>query len=81
MRMGSRFFKYYEDFRITYPFGEREILGVREHHSGVDLVPLAKNGGALSDWVVAFDAGEVVEAGFSERSGYYCKIRSEEHTV
>ena len=78
MRMGSRFFKNYEDFRITYPFGEREILGVREHHSGVDLVPLAKNGGALSDWVVAFDAGEVVEAGFSERSGYYCKIRHDE---
>lgn len=79
--MGSRFFKNYEDYRITYPFGEREILGVREHHSGVDLIPLAKNGGAISDWVVAFDAGEVIEAGFGERSGYYCRIRHDETLV
>ena len=79
--MGSRFFKNYSDYKITYPFGEREILGVREHHSGTDLIPLAENGGAISDWVVAFDAGEVIEAGYSARSGYYCKLRHDDTAV
>ena len=76
--MGSRFFKNYDEYRITYPFGTREILGQTEHHAGVDLVAVAENGGALSDWVIAFDAGEVIEAGYSARSGYYCKIRHDE---
>ncbi len=79
--MESRFFKNYKNYKITYPFGQREILGVREHHSGTDLIPLAENGGAISDWVVAFDAGEVIEAGYSTRSGYYCKIRHDETAV
>lgn len=79
--MGSRFFKNYSNYKITYPFGEREILGVREHHSGTDLIPLAENGGAISDWVVAFDAGEVIEAGYSARSGYYCKLRHDDTAV
>ena len=79
--MGSRFFKNYEGYKITYPFGERVIFGKREHHSGVDLVALTESGGAVSDWVAAFDAGEVIEAGYSERSGYYCKIRHDETAV
>lgn len=79
--MGSRFFKNYDGYKITYPFGERVILGKREHHSGVDFVALTEKGGAVSDWVVAFDAGEVIEAGYSERSGYYCKIRHDETAV
>lgn len=76
--MASRFFRNYDRYKITYPFGTRTIFGKREHHSGVDLVPLAENGGAVSDWVCAFDSGEVTEAGYSERSGYYCKIRHDE---
>jgi hypothetical protein len=76
--MGSRFFKNYAGYKITYPFGKREILGQTEHHTGVDLVAIAENGGALSDWVCAFDAGEVIEAGFNSRSGYYCKIKHDE---
>ena len=76
--MGSRFFKNYAGYKITYPFGKREILGRTEHHTGVDLVAVAENGGALSDWVCAFDAGEVIEAGFNSRSGYYCKIKHDE---
>ncbi len=76
--MSSRFFKNYDRYKITYPFGTRTILGQKEHHSGVDLVAVADNGGAISDWVCAFDAGEVIEAGYSERSGYYCKIRHDE---
>ena len=79
--MGSRFFKNYNGYKITYPFGERVIFGKREHHSGVDLVALTETGGAVSDWVAAFDSGEVVEAGQSERSGYYCKIRHDETAV
>ena len=79
--MGSRFFKNYDGYRITYPFGSRVIFGAREHHSGVDLVALAQNGGAVSDWVTAFDAGEVTEAGYNSRSGYYCKIRHDETAV
>ncbi len=79
--MGSRFFKNYEGYKITYPFGSRVIFGKREHHSGVDLVALTEGGGAISDWVVAFDAGEVIEAGYSDRSGYYCKIRHDETAV
>ncbi len=71
--MGSRFFKNYDEYKITYPYGKRVIFGKEEFHSGVDLV--AMRGGALSDWVVAFDAGEVIEAGYNSRSGYYCKIR------
>ena len=76
--MGSRFFKNYAGYKITYPFGKREILGQTEHHTGVDLVAVAENGGALSDWVCAFDAGEVIEAGFNSRSGYYCRIKHDE---
>lgn len=76
--MGSRFFKNYAGYKITYPFGKREILGQTEHHTGVDLVALTDKGGALSDWVCAFDAGEVIEAGFNSRSGYYCKIKHDE---
>lgn len=76
--MGCRFFKNYGKYKITYPYGTRTIFGKREHHSGVDLVAVAENGGTISDWVCAFDAGEVVEAGYSERSGYYCKIRHDE---
>lgn len=76
--MGSRFFKNYDGYKITYPYGERTIFGQKEMHSGTDLVALAENGGAISDWVVAFDAGEVVEAGYSQRSGYYCKIKHDE---
>ena len=79
--MGSRFFKNIEGYKITYPFGSRVIFGKREHHSGVDLVALTENGGAVSDWVVAFDGGEVIEAGYSSRSGYYCKIRHDETAV
>lgn len=79
--MGSRFFKNFGRYKITYPFGSRIIFGKREHHSGVDLVALTESGGAVSDWVVAFDAGEVIEAGYSDRSGYYCKIRHDETAV
>jgi murein DD-endopeptidase MepM/ murein hydrolase activator NlpD len=57
------------------------IFGKKEHHSGVDLVAVAENGGAVSDWVVAFDSGEVIEAGYNSRSGYYCKIRHDETLV
>ncbi len=76
--MGSRFFKNYDGYKITYPFGERTIFGKKEMHSGTDLVAVAENGGALSDWVVAFDSGKVIEAGYSSRSGYYCKLRHDE---
>ena len=76
--MGSRFFKNYAGYKITYPFGQREILGQSEHHAGVDLVALTDKGGALSDWIVAFDSGEVIEAVFNSRSGYYCKIKHDE---
>lgn len=76
--MASRFFKNYEGYKITYPFGTRKILGETEHHSGVDLVALGKNGGAISDYVVAFDSGEVIEAGYNSRSGYFCKIKHDE---
>ena len=79
--MNSRFFKNYEGYKITYPFGDRVIFGKREHHSGVDLVALTEKGGAISDWVVAFDSGEIIEAGYSDRSGYYCKIRHDETAV
>ncbi len=79
--MGSRFFKNYGGYKITYPFGERTIFGKKEMHSGTDLVALAENGGAVSDWIVAFDAGEVIEAGYNSRSGYYCKIRHDETAV
>lgn len=79
--MGSRFFKNYDKYKITYPFGTRTIFGQTEHHSGTDLVAVAENGGAVSDWVVAFDSGEVIEAGYSSRSGYYCKIRHDETAV
>lgn len=79
--MGSRFFKKYDDYRITYRFGLRTILGRREHHSGVDLVAVAENGGAISDHVVAFDDGVVTEAGYNPRSGYYCRIRHDETAV
>ena len=79
--MPSRFFKNYDRYKITYPFGTRNIFGKTEHHSGVDLVALAENGGAVSDWVTAFDAGEVIEAGYNSRSGYYCKIRHDETLV
>ena len=79
--MGSRFFKNYDGYKITYPFGERVILGKREHHSGVDLVAIGGNGGAISDYVTAFDSGEVIEAGYNSRSGYYCKIRHDDTAV
>ncbi len=76
--MGSRFFKNYEGYKITYPYGKRIIFGKEEFHTGTDLVAAAENGGAISDHVVAFDSGEVTEAGYSPRSGYYCKIRHDE---
>lgn len=79
--MGSRFFKNYDKYKITYPFGTRTIFGKKEHHTGVDLVALTENGGAISDWVAAFDSGEVIEAGYNSRSGYYCKIRHDETAV
>lgn len=79
--MGSRFFKNYDKYKITYPFGTRRIFGKTEHHTGTDLVAIAENGGAVSDWVVAFDSGEVIEAGYNSRSGYYCKIRHDETAV
>lgn len=79
--MGSRFFKNYEGYKITYPYGERVIFGKHEHHSGTDLVALGENGGAVSDWVAAFDSGEVIEAGYNARSGYYCRIRHDETAV
>ncbi len=77
--MGSRFFKNYDDYKITYRYGNRVIFGKEEFHSGTDLV--AMSGGALSDWVVAFDGGEVIEAGYNSRSGYYCKIRHDDTAV
>lgn len=79
--MASRFFKNYDRYKITYPFGTRTIFGKSEHHSGVDLVAVAENDGAISDYVVAFDAGEVIEAGYNSRSGYYCRIRHDETLV
>lgn len=79
--MSSRFFKNYERYKITYRFGSRVIFGKKEHHSGVDLVAVAENGGAVSDYVVAFDSGEVIEAGYNSRSGYYCKVRHDETLV
>lgn len=79
--MASRFFKNYDGYKITYPFGTRVIFDKKEHHSGVDLVAVAENGGAVSDWVCAFDSGEVIEAGYNSRSGYYCKIRHDETLV
>ncbi|MBR4062764.1 MAG: peptidoglycan DD-metalloendopeptidase family protein [Clostridia bacterium] len=79
--MASRFFKNYDGYKITYPFGSRVIFGKKEHHTGVDLVAVAENGGAVSDWVCAFDSGEVIEAGYNSRSGYYCKIRHDETLV
>lgn len=79
--MASRFFKNYDGYKITYPFGLRVIFGKKEHHTGVDLVAVAENGGAVSDYVVAFDSGEVIEAGYNSRSGYYCKIRHDETLV
>ena len=79
--MSSRFFKNYERYKITYRFGSRVIFGKKEYHSGVDLVAIAENGGAVSDWVMAFDSGEVIEAGHNSRSGYYCKIRHDETLV
>ncbi len=79
--MASRFFKNYDRYKITYPFGTRVIFGKKEHHSGVDLIAVAENGGGVSDWVIAFDAGEVIEAGYNSRSGYYCKIRHDETLV
>ena len=79
--MASRFFKNYDGYKITYPFGSRVIFGKKEHHTGVDLVAVAENGGAVSDYVVAFDSGEVIEAGYNSRSGYYCKIRHDETLV
>ena len=79
--MASRFFKNYDRYKITYPFGLRVIFGKEEHHSGTDLVAIAQNGGAVSDYVVAFDSGEVIEAGYNSRSGYYCKIRHDETLV
>ena len=79
--MASRFFKNYDRYKITYPYGTRTIFGKEEHHSGTDLVAIAENGGAVSDWVCAFDSGEVIEAGYNSRSGYYCKIRHDETAV
>lgn len=79
--MASRFFKNYDRYKITYPYGTRTIFGKEEHHSGTDLVAIAENGGAVSDYVVAFDSGEVIEAGYNSRSGYYCKIRHDETFV
>jgi len=79
--MASRFFKNYDGYKITYPFGSRVIFGKKEHHTGVDLVAVAENGGAVSDYVVVFDSGEVIEAGYNSRSGYYCKIRHDETLV
>ena len=79
--MASRFFKNYDGYKITYPFGSRVIFGKEEHHSGTDLVAIAENGGAVSDYVIAFDSGEVIEAGYNSRSGYYCKIRHDETLV
>ncbi len=79
--MASRFFKNYDRYKITYRFGSRVIFGKKEHHSGTDLVAVAENGGAVSDWVCAFDSGEVIEAGYNDRSGYYCKIRHDETLV
>lgn len=79
--MASRFFRNYDEYKITYPFGTRTILGKTEHHSGIDLVAVAENGGAISDWVVALASGEVIEAGYNSRSGYYCKIRHDETLV
>ena len=79
--MASRFFKNYDGYKITYPFGSRVIFGKKEHHTGVDLVAVAENGGAVSDWVCSFDSGEVIEAGYNSRSGYYCKIRHDETLV
>ena len=79
--MASRFFKNYDRYKITYPFGSRVIFGKKEHHTGVDLVAVAENGGAVSDYVIAFDSGEVIEAGYNSRSGYYCKIRHDETLV
>lgn len=79
--MASRFFKNYDGYKITYPFGSRVIFGKEEHHSGTDLVAIAENGGAVSDWVCAFDSGKVIEAGYNSRSGYYCKIRHDETLV
>jgi hypothetical protein len=45
--MSSRFFKNYEGYKITYPFGSRVIFGKKENHSGVDLVAVAENCGAV----------------------------------
>ncbi len=70
--MGSRFFKNYEAYRITSDYGEARSHG---RHEGVDLVAVAKNGGALSDYIIAFDGGEVTEAGYNSVSGYFCKIK------
>ena len=79
--MASRFFKNYDRYKITYPFGSRVIFGKEEHHSGIDLVAVAETGGAVSDWVCAFDSGEAIEAGYNSRSGYYCKIKHDETLV
>ncbi len=79
--MGSRFFKNYDKYKITYPFGKRVIFGKEEMHSGTDLVAVAENGGMISDWVVAFDGGEVIYAGYNARSGYHCRIRHDETAV
>ncbi|MGM9643288.1 MAG: peptidoglycan DD-metalloendopeptidase family protein [Eubacteriales bacterium] len=79
--MGSRFFKNYDGYKITYPFGKRVIFGKEEMHYGTDLVALTENGAAVSDWVVAFDDGEVIYAGYNSLSGYHCRIRHDETAV
>ena len=76
--MPSRFFRDYDGYKITYPYGMRTILGSTGFHQGVDLVAVAENGGAISDWILAFDGGVVTYAGYNSVSGYYCRIRHDD---
>lgn len=76
--MSSRFFRDYDGYKITYPYGMRTILGSTGFHQGVDLVAVAENGGAISDWILAFDSGVVTDADYNSVSGYYCRIRHDD---
>ena len=70
--MATRFFPGYDSYKITSPFGDVRDWGV---HEGVDLVAVNAAGGAVSDWISAFDDGVVIESGYNTVSGYYVKIR------
>lgn len=73
--MSNRFFPTHPYYRITSPYGERTMNGVKGFHNGVDMVAKSSNGESRTDYITAHTGGTVSAIGYEPNgAGNYVYI-------